>query len=339
MFRNICPCFRGEEPLLSSSKSVSYGSLVNSDQEKPVDDHSYRVIKSLGEGFFAKVTHVQHRATGENYALKRAKNPQHNCYIHQEFYILDELRRKGGASHHIIESKFLRKKEGVCFLFLEYIQAKDLFYYISEAGDDGLRLGDIQIIARQALNALSFLARQEMTHGDFKSENILIDVDKKITLIDFAFAFKGRTERISMGTLKFLSPEALVGLPVDSSLDVWSLGVVLIEAYTKLDFFRGETMPKVIALHEQRLHKNYPSTLQNSAYFRRVKKEVVMEEESFLMRETLKKAKLKHETEADVGVFLSFIESLLEFDPEARINAEGAKSDFFINRKSKEDYV
>ena len=76
---------------------------------------------------------------------------------------------------------------------------------------------------------------------------MLLDPEGRILLTDFGIAKAlQQTEDITsdnvlMGTAKYLSPEQVLGLPVDSRADLYSLGVVLYECLAGQPPFLGDT--------------------------------------------------------------------------------------------------
>lgn len=85
----------------------------------------------------------------------------------------------------------------------------------------------------QALNILSYLHQQEISHLDVKPENIVIGDDNELKYIDFGHA-KAGVRALSMksnltGTLKINSPERFSEKYFNGfSADVYSLGVLLL---------------------------------------------------------------------------------------------------------------
>uniref|UniRef100_A0A3P9M249 Protein kinase domain-containing protein n=1 Tax=Oryzias latipes TaxID=8090 RepID=A0A3P9M249_ORYLA len=74
-----------------------------------------------------------------------------------------------------------------------------------------------------------------VTHCDIKLDNIMFaEPDSaNVKLIDFGLAVE--TKKLSTGTeiqiTPFRAPEVILGLPLDESVDMWALGVVLASVY------------------------------------------------------------------------------------------------------------
>ena len=69
-----------------------------------------------------------------------------------------------------------------------------------------------------------------MIHRDLKPENIMITPNGYPKLIDFGSAkiVTDRTYTI-LGTPHYMAPEVILGQSYDSSVDMWSLGIMLYE--------------------------------------------------------------------------------------------------------------
>ncbi|GAX26457.1 hypothetical protein FisN_1Lh717 [Fistulifera solaris] len=118
-------------------------------------------------------------------------------------------------------------------------------------------------IAHDLLAAVEFLHKNGIMHRDIKSDNILLQQDEnswRAVLTDFSLAkvfvdkkdnYAGHTGEV--GTLVYSAPEILNDEEYDASVDLWSVGVVLIE------LLKQETTPglkaKQIVPHIQTILK------------------------------------------------------------------------------------
>lgn len=71
-----------------------------------------------------------------------------------------------------------------------------------------------------------------MLHRDIKPENILIDEDFQPKLCDFGWTInleKNESRQTFCGTYEYMAPEIFEGKAYDSSVDIWSLGILLYE--------------------------------------------------------------------------------------------------------------
>uniref|UniRef100_A0A8C6V325 Protein kinase domain-containing protein n=1 Tax=Neogobius melanostomus TaxID=47308 RepID=A0A8C6V325_9GOBI len=99
----------------------------------------------------------------------------------------------------------------------------------------------IRDVVKQMGSALSALRRAGIIHADIKPSHIMTDKPKHkpfpIKLIDFgsALSTSDAKQGSTLGTIGFMSPEIMLGLPFTQATDVWSLGSV-----QELDFSRPD---------------------------------------------------------------------------------------------------
>lgn len=92
---------------------------------------------------------------------------------------------------------------------------------------------NIAYVAREAIQGLAFLHKNHRLHRDIKSDNILVDFKGRVKLADFGFSV-GLTEEENkrksvVGTPYWMAPELIRGLEYDAKVDVWSMGITVIE--------------------------------------------------------------------------------------------------------------
>lgn len=106
----------------------------------------------------------------------------------------------------------------------------DLFEYISSV--DHLTEEQSRLVMRQVVQAVVYLAENNIVHGDIKDENVIIDTETfAIKLIDFGSCrtfTPGQLFETFVGTRHIACPEVAANQAYDPiRQELWSLGVLL----------------------------------------------------------------------------------------------------------------
>jgi eukaryotic-like serine/threonine-protein kinase len=110
-------------------------------------------------------------------------------------------------------------------------------------------------VGRQVADALALVHEQAIVHRDIKPGNILIaphDLEPTVKVADFGIARLAGDTRLTMtgvtvGTVRYLSPEQVTGSPLGPTSDVYSLGLVLIECLSGSAPFAGTLSESAVA--------------------------------------------------------------------------------------------
>jgi serine/threonine protein kinase len=144
--------------------------------------------------------------------------------------------------------------DGVPYLVLDLIDGEPLSDRLLRGS---LSEGDVMRIGAVLAAALAHAHALGVVHRDVKPGNVLFDADGNVHLTDFGIArFTDATAvtaaGLVIGTAAYLSPEQVTGDRVGPASDIYSLGLVLLEALTGDRAFVG--MPTEAAL--ARLHRS-----------------------------------------------------------------------------------
>jgi serine/threonine protein kinase len=120
---------------------------------------------------------------------------------------------------------------GIAYIAMEFLEGRSL-RQVLDSGEP-LPLDSVVNIAAQIADALDYAQRFGIVHRDIKPANIMIAPSGLAKLTDFGVAYMPSSSMTQTGTVlgspKYLSPEQVLGLPVDGRADIFALGVVLYE--------------------------------------------------------------------------------------------------------------
>jgi dual specificity protein kinase YAK1 len=208
------------------------------------EGNRYLILDVLGQGTFGQVVKCQNMKTREIVAVKVIKNKP--AYFNQsmmEVTILEMLNNNWDPNdeHHILRLRdtFIHAKH-LCLVF--ELLSSNLYELIKQNSFRGLSTSLVRVFTTQLLDALTVLHEARLIHCDLKPENILLKTlqTPSIKLVDFGSACHERQTVYTYIQSRFYrSPEVLLGLPYNASIDMWSLGTIAVELFLGLPLFPG----------------------------------------------------------------------------------------------------
>ncbi|MEM1023954.1 MAG: serine/threonine-protein kinase [Myxococcota bacterium] len=222
---------------------------------------SYELLVRLATGGAANVFLALDGRTGGFVALKvllpsLAKNEDFLRMFFTEARVAAQLRHP-----NIVTISGFGEVEGVHALAMEYVFGASLAQVLraSARAKQPLSVGVILAIVAKVCDALEYAhgAADEkgrslkLVHRDVTPQNILVGFNGVPKLTDFGIA--KATDRgwetkagIVKGKFSYMSPEQAQGDALDRRSDVFSLGIVLWEALTGQDLFKGGSPSEVL---------------------------------------------------------------------------------------------
>lgn len=185
---------------------------------------------------------------GRRVAIKtiRVENLSEEAAAKYELRFRTEARSAARLQHPNIVSVYDSDRDGdTAFLVMEFIEGDDLKYHLDKG--DRYTLGQTLGIMSNLLSALDYAHRHGIVHRDIKPANLLIEPGGRVKLTDFGVARiqdsddATRTQGTMVGTLKYMSPEQVRGLPIDARADLFAAGIVLYQLLTGKRPFDGDT--------------------------------------------------------------------------------------------------
>jgi non-specific serine/threonine protein kinase len=210
----------------------------------------YKILDVLGEGGMGKVYLAEDTHLGRRVALKML--PTEMAADPTRLQRFEREARAVAALNHpsIVTIYGVEKTESGRFISMELVQGETLARHIPTRG---MELDRFFEIATELAEALAAAHQQSITHRDLKPANVMVTDDGRIKILDFGLAkLHGSesagddTQSISrvgtvVGTVPYMSPEQLQGLPADGRSDLFSLGVIFHEMIAGERPFSGTT--------------------------------------------------------------------------------------------------
>jgi eukaryotic-like serine/threonine-protein kinase len=211
----------------------------------------FAVEKKLGEGGFGAVYSGTQLLTGRRVAIKLL-HPE----MTRDQNVVARFRREGQVlcslrdAHTITTYDFDQTSDGTLFIAMELLEGRSLHdVFHDEAPIAWQRM--LKIISEMC-SSLEEAHSLGIVHRDLKPENVYLEPrpgnPEFVKILDFGIAKVMRGDGSSgiagdmspqltatgqtLGTLEYMSPEQLMGKPLDGRSDIYGLGVVAFEMLT-----------------------------------------------------------------------------------------------------------
>ena len=143
---------------------------------------------------------------------------------------------------NIVTLRAFEENNGNPFLVMDYIDGETLDDYLADkgngewgTGNGGLPEEEVIRILKPIAAALDYAHGEGVVHRDVKPANVMIRKDGHPFILDFGIAREIQetmtrvTGKLSSGTLLYMSPEQLRGLPPKPTQDVYSFAAMVYE--------------------------------------------------------------------------------------------------------------
>jgi len=210
----------------------------------------YLVTERIGEGGMGRVYAAQHVRLPQRAAIKVL----HPALLHDA----DALARFNREASNLCRIRnahvatvydFGETGDGMVYLAMEFVQGVTLGQLLAREGP--LSPSRAAGLIRQVADGLDAAHKLGIVHRDLKPDNILVTRDdgaEFVKVVDFgiAKAVQGEGQAVTQlglvsGTREFMSPEQILGGPLDHRTDVYALGLVAFLMLTGKSAFQGPT--------------------------------------------------------------------------------------------------
>ena len=208
----------------------------------------YRLHHVIGTGGVAVVHEATDTRLDRRVAVKLLREPAADATARARF--VSEARLLARLSHpglaRVLDAGI---EDARPYLVLELVRGPNL----AEALEAGLTPARAAEIGAAVATALAHVHAAGIVHRDVKPGNVLLAEDGTAKLADFGIArlvddtqHHTRTGTL-VGTVAYLAPEQVAGEPVTTAVDVYSWGLVLLEALTGERAYVGGSVESALA--------------------------------------------------------------------------------------------
>ena len=211
----------------------------------------YEIIAELGQGAMGVVYQATDPLIDRGVAIKTINLGlalDEKEEYEGRFY--QEAKAAGRLSHpNIVTIYDVGKSGDVAYIAMEFLQGRELRDILDDA--QALSVDRVLDIVCQVALGLAYAHEHGIVHRDIKPSNIIVDKDGNVKITDFGIArmesSSVRTQTgMILGSPKYMSPEQVMGKPIDRRSDIFSLGVMLFEMLTGKPPFAGDNVNAIM---------------------------------------------------------------------------------------------
>jgi len=220
----------------------------------------YRIVEEIGAGGMGVVYRARDERLDRDVAVKVLLEE-----VASDSNRLTRFEREAKAVAKLDHPNILAihdfgTEEGVAYAVMELLDGESLREVIKGGG---LTTSKAVEYARTIANGLAAAHDKGIVHRDLKPENVFLTRDGRIKILDFGLAKLKLPEQnlttetptatletkpgALLGTVVYMAPEQVQGLPADHRSDIFALGIVLYEMLTGHRPFGGGTTVETAA--------------------------------------------------------------------------------------------
>ena len=222
----------------------------------------YTVVAKIGEGGMGEGYRASDTKLGRDVAIK-VLPAAFSEDIERLARFEQEAQAAGTLNHpNILVIFHIGTHEGAPYIVSELLEGETLRERMAGGALSQRKAIDY---ALQTARGLAAAHEKGIVHRDIKPDNVFVTNDGRVKILDFGLAkLSGASDAIQsqteaptrkvntdpgtvMGTMGYMSPEQLKGLPADHRSDIFSFGAILYEMLSGKRAFRGDSMAETMS--------------------------------------------------------------------------------------------
>ncbi len=223
----------------------------------------YEVLSPLGVGGMGEVYRGRDPRIGREVAIKVL--PESFSRDAERLRRFEKEARSAGVLNHpnVLVVYDVGEHDGSPYIVEELLEGGALRERLTQGP---LRPAEAVEYAVQIARGLAAAHEKGVIHRDLKPENLFVTRDGRVKILDFGLAKLTQQETaaaeaaeaatlsavteagVTLGTVGYMSPEQVRGLPADARSDIFSFGAVLYEMLTGKRAFRGNSPAETMSM-------------------------------------------------------------------------------------------
>ena len=225
----------------------------------------YEIVSAIGAGGMGEVYRARDPRLGRDVAVK-VLPPSFSADPDRLRRFELEARAAAALNHpNILAVHDVGSHESAPYLVSELLEGETLRERLSQP-HAGLPVRKAVEYAVQIAHGLAAAHDKNLVHRDLKPENVFITTDGRVKILDFGLAKLTQSDGalnatelppttpnlntqsgMILGTMGYMAPEQVRGLPVDHRADIFAFGVMLYEMLSGQRAFQGATSADTIS--------------------------------------------------------------------------------------------
>jgi serine/threonine-protein kinase len=221
---------------------------------------SFEILEEIGQGGMGVVYLARQPALERQVVLKKIRRE-----LLADPEIVERFQREARAAagvHHqnVVTVYHCFTSRGDHYIAQEFVEGVDLRSVLDKLGRVEPQIA--ALIALEVIRGLEEIHARGIVHRDLKPGNILIGRCGETKIADFGIAFESASEELTrpgtmLGSLRYMSPEQMLGERIDYRSDLFSFGVLLYEMVTGGTPFRDSADDDTDTLLERMQRERY----------------------------------------------------------------------------------